>query len=184
MTCPALPSRPTTLPMRMTLPNFWRSMDLVTRFTTRKTPFRFVSTTLSNSSSLIRIKRVSFVMPAFATKTSIGPSAASTSAIAASSDAASVTSAVTVIEPSGPCPDLAVTATRYPLATNSFAMANPMPRLPPVTKTVRTVSIFFLLAGIPLSIERYEYHSLVISYPERTATLEQAPERHFLKPQS
>ena len=79
------------------------------------------------------------MMPAFATTTSTGPSAASISVNAWSTDAASVTSARTVSEPSGPSPERAVTATRWPWATNSRAIAYPMPRLPPVTRTVRLV---------------------------------------------
>ncbi len=68
--------------------------------------------TLVNSSSLMRRRRVSRVMPAFATTTSTGPRAASTSVKAWSTEAASVTSARTVSEPSGPSPERAVTATR------------------------------------------------------------------------
>jgi hypothetical protein len=79
--------------------------------TTRKDPPRFVETTLSKSSSLIRSRSVSFVMPAFATTISTGPSFCSTSVNAAST-AASVTSARTVSVPSGPSPLRAVTATR------------------------------------------------------------------------
>ena len=99
------------------------SMPLEARFTTRNAPPRFVSTTVSNSSSLIRISRVSLVMPAFATTTSTGPSSASTWLNAASTDAASVTSARTVSAPAGPSPERAVTATRCPCARNSSAMA-------------------------------------------------------------
>ena len=49
------------------------------RFTVRKAPVRFVSTTVWKSSSDMRSSRVSRVMPAFATTTSMGPYAASTS---------------------------------------------------------------------------------------------------------
>jgi len=62
-------------------------------------------------------------MPAFATTTSMGPSCASTSVNAASIDAESVTSAITVRLPAGPLPDRAVTATLWPWATNSSAIA-------------------------------------------------------------
>ena len=49
--------------------------------------------TVSNSSSLIRISRVSRVMPALATSTSIGPPSFSSASVkAASTDAVSVTS--------------------------------------------------------------------------------------------
>ncbi len=99
------------------------SMPFDARFTTRNEPPRFVSTTLSNSSSDIRMSRVSRVMPAFATTTSTGPSSCSIWLKAASRVDASVTSARTVSVPAGPSPDLAVTATRCPWATNSSAMA-------------------------------------------------------------
>ncbi len=120
-------------------PNLAFSMPFEARFTTRNAPVRLVSITLVNSSSLMRMSSVSRVMPAFATTTSTGPSSASISVKAWSIDAASVTSARTVSEPSGPSPDRAVTATRWPWATNSRAIAYPMPRLPPVTRTVRLV---------------------------------------------
>ena len=123
----------------MMRPNFAFSMPFEARLTTRKEPPRLVSTTVSKSSSDIRISRVSRVMPALATTTSTGPSFSSTSANAASRASASVTSARTVRAPAGPSPERAVTATRWPWATNSSAIAKPMPRLPPVTRTVRAV---------------------------------------------
>ena len=128
---------PTTLEIRMTRPNRARSIPFDARFTTRNAPPRLVATTESKSSSLIRISSVSFVMPAFATTTSTGPSSASTTRNAASSDAASVTSACTASTPSGPEPFREVIATRWPSAANARAIARPMPRLPPVTRTVR-----------------------------------------------
>ena len=51
------------------------------------------------------------VIPALATRTSIGPSSFSALAIASSSDVESVTSALSDSEPSGPVPDRTVTAT-------------------------------------------------------------------------
>ena len=80
------------------------------------------------------------MIPAFATTTSTGPSSASTAVNAASIEAASVTSACTVSTPSGPFPSRAVTATRWPAAANASAIARPIPRLPPVTSTVRAVN--------------------------------------------
>ena len=68
-----------------------RSITFDARLTTRKAPPRFVATTLSKSSSVMRSSSVSFVMPALATTISTGPSVASTWVNAASTDAASVT---------------------------------------------------------------------------------------------
>jgi len=68
---------------------------------------------------------------------STGPWAASTSAKAASTASASVTSQVTCSAPSGPPPEREVTATRSPSARKASAMARPIPRLPPVTRTER-----------------------------------------------
>ncbi|MEY5145709.1 MAG: hypothetical protein RL224_23, partial [Actinomycetota bacterium] len=54
----------------------------------------------------------------------------------------SVTSALTVREPVGPSPDLAVTATLKPLLINSWAIAKPIPRFPPVTRaTLSTLAL-------------------------------------------
>ena len=107
----------------MTRPHLALSMPFDARFTTRYDPTRLVSTTSVNSASVIRTSRVSRVMPALATSTSTGPSFSSISVKAASIDSASVTSARTVRDPSGPWPLRAVTATRWPWATNSSAIA-------------------------------------------------------------
>ena len=93
-------------------PNLALSMPFDARFTTRKAPERFVSMTEVKSSSVIRMSKVSLVMPALATTTSTGPSSASIVLNAVSMEAASVTSARTVKLPVGPSPDRAVTATR------------------------------------------------------------------------
>ena len=114
-------------------------MLLIARLTVRKAPPRFVSTTAAKSSSLMRMSSVSRVMPAFATTVVTGPSCCSISATAASSDAPSFTSARTVSVPSGPSPLRAVTATRQPSRTKRSAIARPMPRLPPVTRTTLSV---------------------------------------------
>ena len=111
MIWPGEPNRPTTEPISKTRPNRCLIMDLVARFRTLKTPFKFVSMTCSKSSSLMRSSNVSFVIPALATSTSIGPRFLSTSSIAASKDSASRTSALTAREPSGPEPERTVTAT-------------------------------------------------------------------------
>ena len=57
----------------MTRPHRARSMPFDARLTTRNAPPRFVATTLSKSSSLMRSSSVSFVTPAFATTISTGP---------------------------------------------------------------------------------------------------------------
>ena len=76
-------------------------MPVLARLRTRQAPARLVSTTLSNSASLIRMSRPSCVMPALATSTCTGPAAASASVKAASTDAGSVTSQATTRSPSG-----------------------------------------------------------------------------------
>ena len=110
-------------------------MPLLARLANRKAPVRLVSMTEDQSSSDIRSSSVSWVMPALATSTSTGPCAASISANAASTAAGSVMSQVTSRAPSGAPPDRVVTATLSPWAMNASAMARPMPRLPPVTRT-------------------------------------------------
>src|SRR5690625_2368914 len=68
----------------------------------------------------------------------MGPWASSAAAIAASRLSPSVTSAATVRAPSGPpSPDLLVTATWSPRRRNSSAIERPIPRLPPVIRTLR-----------------------------------------------
>ena len=93
--------------------------------------------TEDQSSSDIRRMRVSLVTPALATSTSTGPWAASIWLNASSTAAASVMSQRTSSAPSGAPPLRVVTATLSPLARNASAIARPMPRLPPVTRTDR-----------------------------------------------
>ncbi len=93
--------------------------------------------TEDQSSSDIRSSRVSLVMPALATSTSTGPCASSTCANAASTASGSVMSHRTSSVPSGAPPLRVVTATLSPSSTNASAIARPMPRLPPVTRTER-----------------------------------------------
>ena len=102
----------------------------------RKAPARLVSSTASKSSSLIRMRSVSLVMPAFATSTSTGrPRICSASVKAASTLAESVTSQRTPLSPSGASPLRWVMTTSSPASAKARAMARPMPRLPPVTST-------------------------------------------------
>jgi Flp pilus assembly protein TadG len=135
LTWPAEPSSPTTEEMKMIRPRRRRSMPLAARLASRNEPVRLVSMTEDQSSSDIRRTSVSAVMPAFATRTSTGPCAASISTNAASTAAGSVTSQRTSRVPSGAPPLRVVTATWSPFATNASAIARPMPLLPPVTRT-------------------------------------------------
>ena len=115
-----------------------RIMPLAARRAQRNAPARLVSMTASKSSSLIRISSVSRVTPALATRTSIGPPRiSSASAKAWSTDAESVTSHLTPRKPSGGSPDRCVMTTWSPASTRALAMLRPIPRLPPVTSTLR-----------------------------------------------
>jgi hypothetical protein len=114
-----------------------RTIFVAARRAHRHEPVRLVSTTRVNCSSDIRISSVSSVMPALATSTSTLPSSASIAVNAASMDAASVMSDRTPNVPSGAPLPRCVTATRSPRSTNACAIARPIPRLPPVTNTVR-----------------------------------------------
>src|SRR4051794_29564272 len=91
--------------------------------------------TSDQSSSDIRSRSVSRAMPALATRTSTGPWCSSTAVKAASTEAVSVISQGTAKAPSGAAPDRLVTATLSPWARKASAMARPIPRLPPVTRT-------------------------------------------------
>src|SRR6476469_1142332 len=121
----------------MIRPRRRRSMPLAARLASRKVPVRLVSMTDDQSSSLIRSRRVSLVIPALATRTSTGPWASSTCLKAASTASGSVMSQRTSRAPSGAPPLRVVTATLSPWAMNASAIARPMPRLPPVTRTER-----------------------------------------------
>ena len=81
-----------------------RIMPLDARRTQRNAPVRLTSSTCSNSSSVIRMRSWSRVIPALATSTSTGPWAASTSVNAASTAAVSRTSPVTPSTPAGRSP--------------------------------------------------------------------------------
>ena len=121
--------------MKTIRPRRSRSMPLAARLASRNEPVRLVSITDDQSSSDIRSTSVSAVMPALATSTSTGPCASSICLNAASTAAGSVMSQRTSSAPSGAPPLRVVTATRSPLARKASAIARPMPRLPPVTRT-------------------------------------------------
>ncbi len=87
------------------------------------------------ASSPIRMSSPSRVMPALLTSTSTGPWCSSTAVKAASTSALEVTSHCTPNRPSGAPLPRWVTATESPWSANDRAIANPIPRLPPVTST-------------------------------------------------
>src|SRR5580704_5181726 len=80
-------------------------------------------------------------MPAFATRTSTGPCSASTLAKASSTAAASRTSQAATVRPSTFSPEREVMVTWSPPAASRRAMASPMPRFPPVTRTDRLIGV-------------------------------------------
>ena len=96
-----------------------------------------VSTTEVKASSLISASSWSAVVPALATTTSTGPCAASAILKASSTAAASLTSHLATVSPSISSPERDVTVTASPAAANRRAIASPIPRLPPVTRTDR-----------------------------------------------
>lgn len=117
-----------------------------TRLARRQVAVRLVSSTVEKSSSDMRTSRPSRLTPALATSTSTGPSCSSTVPTALSSCSGSVTSHFTGSRPaSSTGVDENVTATRWPAAASARALARPMPRLPPVTRTVRGWSVMALL---------------------------------------
>ena len=74
--------------------------------------------------------------PALATRTSMGPSSALDRADGLV-DRLGVGDVAGHAEQAATGPDRVVTATRSPPAAKAAAMARPMPRLPPVTRTTR-----------------------------------------------
>ena len=81
---------------------------------------------------------MSLLTPALDTSTSTGPpKCSSTAANAVSTSADDVTSHLTPNSPSGGSDERYVTATRSPAAAKRWATARPMPREPPVTRTMR-----------------------------------------------
>src|SRR5712691_12030192 len=78
-------------------------------------------------------------MPAFATSTSTGPCASSAVLKASSTAAESRTSQVATVRPGTASPEREVMVTSSPSAGSLRAMASPIPRLPPVTRTDRLI---------------------------------------------
>src|SRR5690606_1502961 len=123
-------------------------MVLRTARDSRNTAVRLVSSTAAQSSSFMRMARVSRVMPALLTRI-CGPPSAASSATSASHAGASLTSSTTPRPPdaanisemdSAPACEVAVPTTCAPRPASSRAMALPMPRVAPVTNAVLPLS--------------------------------------------
>src|SRR5690625_4731578 len=140
----------------MIRPNRLRCMLRDARWVTRNAPVRLALMTSSKRSSVIRIRNASLEMPALATSTSTGPWCSSTSLNARSTASLSVTSHTTPNSPSGAPEPRWVTATLWPSAASRCAIANPIPRLPPVTRTERDTNGGFA-AGVSLSVTGITY---------------------------
>ena len=145
MAWPGEPMKAPTDETMITRPRWSRSILARARLVTRNTPDRLVSMTSDQASSPMRSTRVSWVMPALATRTSTGPQVSSMVSNAALTWAGSVTSQANARRPPAPpppssstTPDREVTATRSPWSANHRAVARPMPRVPPVTSTDAT----------------------------------------------
>src|SRR5512134_245086 len=131
--------------MLITLPYRCFIMGRVTARVRRYVPLRLTRTTESNSSSDMRIRRLSRVIPALLTRMSIFPCASRMFLIPASTWARSLTSNISTI----PLPPAAtrearvsrapasfptsLTTTVAPSAQNASAIARPIPRAEPVT---------------------------------------------------
>src|SRR5690348_3682507 len=117
-------------------------MPLITAFVVWNAPLRLASSTASQSASVSRSRRLSRVSPALFTRMSMGPSADSAAAMAASTWTPSATLQA---NPAARSPSSAAmaadracsrptTATLAPAPWRARAMASPMPRVLPVTK--------------------------------------------------
>ena len=143
MACPLFPMIPTTLLTLMIRP---ARRFIIPREAARmvlKAPRRLVSITASQSSSLMRIRRLSRVTPALFTRTSRLPISSSTRFTTAFTASESATSTPYPACPSPGSPSAALrarassraaTATRAPAEASSLATARPIPREPPVTR--------------------------------------------------
>src|ERR1700742_4591306 len=121
--------------MKINRPNRFRCMLRDARWTTRNAPVRLASMTFSNRSSVIRMRNASAETPALDTTTSTGPWCSSIALKARSTASLSVTSHSTPNSPSGAPDPRCVTATLWPSAASRCAIARPIPRFPPVTRT-------------------------------------------------
>ena len=116
-------------------------------FVKRNAPFRFVSSTVSQSASLMRISRPSRVTPALFTRMSTLPQSARIFSAAAFTSAESDTSTASAhaLRPSARISAATfsefstvreTTTTSAPSAANFNAMARPIPRPAPVTTAI------------------------------------------------
>src|SRR5690348_4391668 len=149
---------PTTLVMLMIRPQRRLIIPRAACLVTRKAPFRLVFRTVSQSSSPIRNNKLSRVVPALLTTTSMRPKSFSTAATVVSTCCASLTSQPYPRPPPPPSPplpsdaaasralatSLPSTATREPTRASPWAMACPIPRLPPVTTATFPVRSIFM----------------------------------------
>src|SRR5512143_3410463 len=117
-------------------------MPRATSFVSRNGPFRFASSTASQSSSPMRNSRLSRFSPALFTSRSTGPTSASTRWASASICAAPAMSQAypfapppnAAAAPSAFAPSRPQMATFAPLPASPSAIERPMPREPPVTR--------------------------------------------------
>jgi hypothetical protein len=139
-----LPSAETLERLRI-LPYFCSTKCFWAALVIRKAPLRCTFMTRSQSSSVILNSRLSRVIPALLTRMWMPPSSATTRAIAASTDAALLTSQPMpiAVPPSRPAASLAAASSRSMIATaapsseNRLAVPNPMPRAAPVMTATR-----------------------------------------------
>ena len=145
-----LPARELMLTMS---PEPRRIMEGATARERRKTLLRLVSSTRSQSASVFSWAGPNRPMPALLTRMVMGPSAASVLAIRSVMSAPFVTSAIWVCTGrpilASPRPDSSSAArsrpqieTAAPSMASRYAMARPMPRLPPVTSATPPLSGF------------------------------------------
>src|SRR5713226_4341821 len=148
-----------------------RIIDGITARETRKTLFRFVPRTRSQSSSLFSCAGPKSPMPALLTRIPTGPSFASVAETSFPTSSARVTSAVCqmtlLVSPrnsSAVACSLSMSrpqmATPAPSSASFIAIARPMPRLPPVTSAI------LFVRGPPIS-----FASFVLLMPTITILL-------------
>src|SRR5918992_6173328 len=144
------------------LPYSCSTMYLCAALEHRKLPFRWMSSTVSQSSSLILKTRVSRKTPALLTRMSIRPKRLATSskalstcwaldtshAIANASTPAASTASTVCRQASA---ERSSTATLAPSCASRIASAAPMPRAAPVTTAVRPLS----LTSTPFSVAQH-----------------------------
>src|SRR5690606_6813137 len=130
-------------------------MPRITALQLRKTLVRLVSRIACQSSSFIRISRLSRVMPALLTRIEIAPISLPTASTSASIAPAPLTSSLRPWPPdaarrwpiaAAPASLVAVPMTVSPCAASSSAMAAPMPGLAPVTSAISPCNVLVILS--------------------------------------